>query len=97
LTAERLLFLDMLKLYEIREINLSKWRRENEGAAECMGEFDLAYCLARCLDRDRTLFSVKRLNIDKAGDERVCCRINDEECVYIDNLHFEVNLNETDS
>jgi len=87
--AENLLFLDMLKLYEIREIDIDKFRKENEGVAECMGEFDLAYCLARSLDRNSP---IKSLSIDKSGEEHVCCHINDKESIYIDNLLFEVNL-----
>ena len=92
MTAERLLFLDMLKLYEIREIDFDKWRDENEGAADCMGEFDLSYCLTRCMGRDAPL---KRLLIDKHGEDRYSCDIEGGESVSIHNLQFEVTLYET--
>ncbi|MDR1558411.1 MAG: hypothetical protein LBS84_01705 [Clostridiales bacterium] len=92
MTAERLLFLDMLKLYEIREIDFDKWREENAPAADCMGEFDLSYCLARCMNR---VLSLKRMVIDKSGEDRVCCVTGDGERVYIHNLKFEVTLRET--
>ena len=92
MTAERLLFLDMLKLYEIGEIDFDKWRAENEGAADSMGEFDLSYCLARCMNRE---LSLKRMTIDKSEEERVYCDIGDNERVDINNLQFEVILHET--
>ena len=94
ITAERLLFLDMLKLYEIREIDFDKWREENDNTAECMGEFDLSYCLARCMNRG---FRLKRLSISKSGEDRFCCEYNNRERVYINNLLFEVNIYETNS
>jgi hypothetical protein len=95
ITAERLLFLDMLKLYEIHEIDLEKWRREAPPSLDCMGEFDLDYCLARCADTDDTLFSIKRLLIEKA-EGRITCKTNGNERIYMDDLLFEVVLNEAD-
>ena len=91
MTAQRLLFLDMLKLYEIREIDLQAWRGENIRYVESMGEFDLDYCLTRCLDKDKTLQKVERITVDKNG-ERITCEINAQEKVYMDDLSFEVSL-----
>ena len=93
MTAGRLLFLDMLKLYEIRAIDLVKWRGTGVHAQECMGEFDLDYCLARCAESDRALFSVVYISVEKTG-ERVFCDIGGGERVSIDNLMFGVSLSE---
>ena len=93
MTAQRILFLDMLKLYEIHEIDIGKWSKEDIHPMECMGEFDLDYCLARCMDRDNTLFVVERIMIEKTG-LRVSCE-TDTETISIDNLSFEASLSVT--
>jgi hypothetical protein len=96
MTAGRLLFLDMLKLYEIREIDLRKWRAANIRSLDSMGEFDLDYALTCCLDRDKTLHMVERMTVDKSGG-RVSCEIAAQEVIYMDDLLFEVSLVEPNS
>jgi hypothetical protein len=91
MASERLLFLDMLKLYEVRAIDLEKWHSEagmETSPMDSMGEFDLDYCLARCMDADSSFYSVKRLSIEKAHG-RVSCEVSPGEHVSIDNLQFE--------
>lgn len=97
MTAERLVFLDMLKLYEIREIDLVKWREESIGPLDCVGEFDLDYCLTYCFEKDKTLFEIERMIIDRTGEFFSCQADpeNSEGRVVLDNLRFEVSLNET--
>ena len=67
MTAGRILFLDMLKLYEIQEIDIAKWRKEDVRPLDCMGEFDLGYCLTCCMEIDAQLYDVERMTIDKTG------------------------------
>ena len=88
MTAQRILFLDMLKLYEIHVIDLAKWREEEFHVLECMGEFDLDYCLTRCEESDKTLLGTKRMTIDKTG-RRIVCETGIE-TISIENLSFEV-------
>ena len=88
MAAQRLLFLVMLKLYEIREIDIAKWHEEEIHALECMGEFDLDYCLMRCEQSDGTLLAGIRMIIEKTG-QRVVCE-TDEETVSIDDLSFTI-------
>ena len=96
LTAQRLMFLDILKLYEIREIDFIKWRDEGVHSQDCLGEFDLDYCLTCCIERDNAPYPIERMIVEKTA-EWVICEINDGECIIIDDLLFEVYLNETDS
>ena len=90
ITAERRLFLDMLKLYEIREIDLKKWRGEGVRLMDNIGEFDLDYCLTCCFEQDNTLHKVERITVEKTG-ERVICVINEQESILMDDLLFEVS------
>ena len=94
MTEQRLLFLDMLKLYELREIDIVKWGEEENTTIECMGEFDLNYCLSLCMDRDKSLLNVLRIIIERSG-ERVTCDTG-LEVLSMDNLMFEVKLDEAD-
>jgi hypothetical protein len=94
MTAERLLFLDMLKLYEIGEVDFSKWRGESPDIPESVGEFDLDYCLAQCMEVDKTLLGFRRMTIDK-NVGRVSCKIcageADASAVSMDDLLFEMD------
>jgi hypothetical protein len=94
MTNERLLFLNMLKLYEIREIDIIKWRYTGVLTHECTGEFDLDYCLTRCAEIDRTLYNVERLTIEK-NESKVLCQLKTGEQVSMDDLLFEVSSSET--
>jgi len=69
--AERLVFLCMLKLYEIREIDFEKWQAENEDVIEPLGEFDLNYCLHEFFKQTEK-FNVRRILIDKTNEIFLC-------------------------
>ncbi|MCL1816020.1 MAG: hypothetical protein FWG43_00270 [Clostridiales bacterium] len=94
--AERLLFLDMLKLYEIREIDLEKWRGEGIRLMDNLGEFDLDYCLSCYAERDKTFCMIKRISIDKSGNN-IVCKTSEQESILIDDLLFEVDKHEGNS
>lgn len=95
MTAERLLFLAMLKLYEIREIDFAKWRAEGIHPQECMGEFDLDYCLTLCYGQGGAPTAMERIAVEKTGNHAVC-GLGGEEYIIIDDLEFKVRSNETD-
>lgn len=70
LCRERLLFLSMLRLYEIGLIDLRLWKEQRDDRSEdCAGEFDLAYCLGR-IGRDQPdYYGIERLEIKKVGPQ----------------------------
>jgi len=88
--------LDILKLYEIREIDFIKWRDEGIHSQDCLGEFDLDYCLTHCIERDKAPYAIERMIVDKTAG-CVICEINHGEHIVIDDLLFEVYLYEADS
>lgn len=99
LLRERLLFLDMLKLYELGEIDLVLWRREGMEVDDAGGEFDLAYCLTQIGREQPGFWSVSFLHIESGPlfqfrwQEQyggVCF----EEIATVNNLYFEVRLDE---
>jgi hypothetical protein len=85
--SERLLFLDMLKLYEIREIDLARWIGEHVAIMDSVGEFDLNYCLLRCYEQDRSLFGTNKIYVGKSG-EMFETRIDGFGQVTMDDLFF---------
>ena len=94
ITSERMLFLAMLKLYDIREIDIPGWRGLGIRPQECMGEFDLDYCLTRILEIDggRThapLMGFERMAIEKSGRQATCVTHTGER-ITIDDLEFTV-------
>lgn len=100
LLEEHLLFLDMLKLYELETIDLDLWRREGQGVCFAGGEFDLAYCLTQLESSSPDFWSVSALRVwsgppftfcweETGGDIRV------KEQATINDLWFEVTLHET--
>lgn len=91
LTDERLVFLDMLKLYELRDINIEQWRKDDFHTSDCMGEFDLNYCLTCCKDNNQELFGIERIMVERT-DERVICKVNTEEVISINDLCFIVSV-----
>jgi hypothetical protein len=98
MTAERILFLDFLKLYEIREIDFARWREEDTHSLDCMGEFDLDYCLSKCLEIDKAWLEIRSILIDKAKEgQRIFCEISANEHIYISDFIIEVQYNERSS
>ena len=95
MTDGRILFLDMLKLYETRVIDLAEWRKEGPHPLDCIGEFDLDYCLTCCAEFNDKLYDVERITVDKTG-AAVTCAVSGRESVIIDDLRFEVKLSEAD-
>jgi hypothetical protein len=96
ITKERLLFLDMLKLYEIREIDLNKWRKEGIRLLDNIGEFDLDYCLTLCLERNMIPDTLEQITIDKTG-AKLTCTVSELETIVMDDLRFEVSSNARNS
>ncbi|WMJ89756.1 hypothetical protein [Anaerocolumna sp. MB42-C2] len=72
-TENKRIFLIMLKLYEIHEIDIIKWvnRDETEIVSEANGEFDLAYSLYHLEQRNPDFFGVSKLTFEKAEKDRL--------------------------
>lgn len=100
LLEEHLLFLDMLKLYELEEIDLNLWRREGQAVSFSGGEFDLAYCLTQLEQASPDFWSVSVLRICSGPPFTFCWEeagagARFEEKATINDLWFEVTLHET--
>jgi hypothetical protein len=95
MTWERIIFLVMLKLYAIREIDIAGWHEHESVTMDSLGEFDLDYCLAHCYQNDSTMLRIKRITVEK-GEGRAVCSINSNDNIAIDNLRFEVEYVEAD-
>jgi len=89
LTAERMLFLAMLRLYDIREIDIKGWRGLGIHPQECLGEFDLDYCLTRILEIDGGHFHFEFMTIEKSG-RQATFETHSGERITIDDLVFTV-------
>lgn len=106
LCRERLLFLAMLRLYEVGSIDVALWKeRHDEWSQDCAGEFDLAFCLGRIGLSHRDFYGVKRIRINKAGGP-VVCHLPPRPAadgrtatpqLEMDDLWFEVELDERDA
>lgn len=70
-TENKRIFLIMLKLYEIQEIDTIKWRNRNfdEEITEANGEFDLAWCLFHLEQRYPDFFGVNKITFEKAENK----------------------------
>jgi hypothetical protein len=91
MTSERMLFLAMLRLYEIREIDFIKWRKLGIYTLECVGEFDLDYCLTNILNLDGD-FPIKLMVIEKSINQ-VICEMHTGERITIDDIIFTTTTN----
>ena len=99
LCTERILFLDMLRLYSMQLIDLERWREKNdEWVQESSGEFDLPYCLGEVSREVPDLYGIKSIAVACTG-EHFTCRIPVESTaegitetaeIQTDNLQFEV-------
>ncbi len=101
LCRERLLFLAMLKLYEIGQIDLSLWaQRHEEWVEDGSGEFDLAYCLGRIAARRPDLYGLRSLSVRKGCGTAVFSLSSGRKDeagplrIQMENLLFEVKRNE---
>ncbi|MBK5251229.1 MAG: hypothetical protein JJE29_01075 [Peptostreptococcaceae bacterium] len=76
-TKDRLLFMTILKLYDIGSIDVEEWeRRGGKVVMNLSEEFNLEYCLGRLADERECLRGVKRLDVSKLGDELIEVEIN---------------------
>lgn len=89
LLENRMLYLTMLKLYEYKVIDISRWLQEGIRTMDCNGEFDLSYCLSCIEDRDPSFYSVLTVSVEKSD------RIFSYDLISINNLSFEVSKHET--
>jgi hypothetical protein len=103
LCRERVLFMDILRLYEIGDIDLELWKRQNEEWCEdCTGEFDLAYCLGRIGRMHPDFYGLRRIQIQtqsKSAELLLPFEAKTEKRtpspqIEISDLLFEVKLNE---
>jgi hypothetical protein len=97
---EKLIFMQMLKLYAIDGIDIDEWKNENLGnQTEANGEFDLSYCLQNLLNEDENLYNISAIEVKKLDEkiEYIYPKINEEEeiaqKIEMTNLKFEVKLN----
>lgn len=90
---EKLIFMQMLKLYDLKEINIQEWEKEkNENLLESNGEFDLSYCLKNISYDEPNFYEVNKIVIEKL-DENLEFEIekdNSIEKIEMTNLSFMV-------
>ena len=90
---EKLIFMQMLKLYDLKEINIDEWKKEEaDTSIESNGEFDLAYCLKNISNDNPDFYNVRSIYIEKLDDIFEMKKfINDEEKdIKMTNLKFKV-------
>lgn len=97
---EKLIFMQMLKLYATDGIDIEEWKNEKLGnQTEANGEFDLSYCLQNLLNYNKDLYHIKSILVKKLDEkiEYIYPKINDGEeitqKIEMTNLKFEVKLN----
>lgn len=102
---EKLIFMQMLKLYDIQIIDIDEWKNESQtNQLECNGEFDLDYCLKMIEYSNPNLFNIKNIVIKKSDkvfeykyeDTKQENEIikNEFKTIEITDLRFFVILNE---
>jgi hypothetical protein len=65
-----LLFKSMLKLYDLKSIDILAWQKEHdEVVANATGELDLNYCLHRIAFEQPDMYGVSRIHITKPDEE----------------------------
>lgn len=99
LLKERLLFLDMLKLYELERIDFAVWRSEGQEVNYAGGEFDLAYCLTKLQQSFPGLWALSSLQISTGPLftfrwEELYDGARFEEAATVNDLWFEVKSDE---
>ena len=94
---EKLLFMQMLKLYSTDGIDLQEWRNEKiQNQTEANGEFDLSYCLQTLSENEENFHNIEKIKVTKM-DEKIEYTYPEEEDIVekieITNLKFEVKIN----
>ena len=90
---EKLIFMQMLKLYELKEIDVKEWQKEeNVGQLESNGEFDLSYCLKNVSYKEPSFYGVSKIEIEKTDEKIEFENEMDEkiEKIEMTNLKFKV-------
>ncbi len=64
-TENKIVFLALLKLYEIQNISISEFLQEEAVNENCNGEFDLSYCLYIILKQKKRKFDFDGIKIEK--------------------------------
>jgi hypothetical protein len=79
-TQDKRIFLIMLKLYEIREIDIEGWqkRESKDTVPEANGEFDLAWCLFELEQTRAAFYGVKKLKFKKQEGQKLKFEIEDD-------------------
>ncbi len=99
LCRERILFLDMLRLYEFQTVDLQQWKRQQtEWAMQSVGEFDLSYCLGRIVGMRPDFYGIRQIRVERSGATFVCslpaveaaAGLSEIVKLETDNLQFEV-------
>ena len=62
---DKIIFLVMLKLFEVETISISEFLKEEAVNETCNGEFDLSYCLYKIVKEKRRSFSFDGIRIEK--------------------------------
>ncbi len=84
---ERLIFMEMLKLYDLSEIDIDEWKKETEDIVlESNGEFDLSYCLKMISYKEPNFYGIRKILIEKTSES---ISLEDEE-IEMTNFKFNV-------
>jgi len=68
--TKRLLFITILKLYDIGEIDIDSWREDKEYMmANSTGEFSLEYCLAMMQEGKNKLSEISKIMVRKTDED----------------------------
>lgn len=77
-TEEKRVFIVLLKLFEIENISISEFLREEVVNETCNGEFDLSYCLYQILKQKGRKFEFDGIRIEKLDNIFKFCIENEE-------------------
>ena len=90
---EKLIFMEMLKLYDLKEINIKEWKKEDSDVVlESNGEFDLSYCLKNIEYQEPNFYGIQKIIVKKL-ENNIKLEIQKEEKIEIiemTNLKFEI-------
>jgi hypothetical protein len=99
LCRERILLLDMLRLYEFQTIDLRQWKQQQtEWVMQSVGEFDLSYCLGKIMGVHPDFYGVRQIRLERSGTTFICSLpavkaadgLTETVELETDNLQFEV-------
>lgn len=93
MVEEKLIFMQMLKLYDLKEIDIEEWKKEEkQNILESNGEFDLSYCLRNISYDKPDFYGINKLTIEKI-DENIEFEIEKQETVEkieMTNFRFQI-------